>query len=261
MKKFAVIVAILSALILSVAAEGRTIVFLPLDKSPVADECGNTWTAEGPCTISDVNPKTSTVSPRPALQLDGESYLQLDGGIILGGKDFTIDGWAYVDSTSGTWARIFEFNVSERGESNRILLTKGSATLNLYVNSSYKTIDGYMDELFHFACVYDHAKGSVSLYLNGELKDSVDVKLQPRKYSLAYVGKSAGSEPLLVGYVYGFRVTDGEALWKDSFTPPEQYSFVPPMGANLPAGNGTQFMCPCCKYFLEHYGGQLPASK
>ncbi len=97
----------MSALILYAAAEARTIVLLPLDKSPIADECGNTWTAEGSCVISDVNPKTSTVSPRPALQLDG--------GIILGGKDFTIDGWAYVDSTSGTWSRIFDFNVSERG--------------------------------------------------------------------------------------------------------------------------------------------------
>lgn len=252
MRKFLVISLIVCVLMYSASAYARTAVMLRLDKTPIIDECGNSWTSEGACAISDVNPKTSTVSPRDALQFDGESYLQMDNGIILGGKDFTIDGWAYVDSTCGNFARIFEFNVADLSEANRVLLCRVNSGVNLYVNAGrIISVDGLIDELFHFACVYEHEKGTVSLYINGELKESLEIKLQPRKYARAYLGKSAYSDPLFIGYIYSFRVTDDEALWKENFTPPAQVIISKVnQGDN---NNNMMCPCPCCRYFMENY--------
>ena len=74
--------------------------WLSFNTSPTEDVKLNNWEAFGNPTISTTNAINGK-----ALQLDGQSYLKLSG-IELGGKDFFIDGWVYVDSSSPANARI-----------------------------------------------------------------------------------------------------------------------------------------------------------
>jgi len=184
------------------------------------DSAGNTWTPTGKPVISDINPK-GAASLRPALQLDGKSFLQAEGGISLGGKDFTIDGWAFIDTNCGSYGRIFEFNTEARGSKNLILSRYGGGSdLIFQADNNNKSVAYCVDKLFHFAYVYEDAKETVSLYINGKLQGSIKAKLPERKYELAYIGKSSwDSDGLFVGYIYDFRITDGQALWTENFTP------------------------------------------
>ena len=248
MKKFAVILAFISVILTAsyANAQARTIVMLHFDKSPLTDECGGTWKAEGNPVISDVNPKTSAVSPRNVLQLDGESYLQKENGIILGGKDFTIDGWVYIDSTCHTqWARIFEFNTSENGTANRILLCRHGGGPCFAVNDRiFDDIRGYIDEAFHFACVYEHEKKTISFYINGELKGKIETGIPARKYNLAYIGRSAANDPVFTGAVWEFRVTEGAALWTENFA-------LQSAATIKPSQNAHAITCPYCGSHLK----------
>ncbi len=218
MKKF-LSIALIFVFIISLAAEAS--VTLKFDSSPTQDDSGNAWKAEGKPIVSMINSK-GAASLRPALQLDGKSYLQAEGGISLGGKDFTIDGWAFIDTSCGSYGRIFEFNVEPKSSKRIMLARYGSGNdLVFYADGESKTASYCVDKLFHFAYVYDDEKELVSLYVNGELKNTIKIKIPARKYDVAYIGKSSwDSDGMFVGYIYDFKVTDGQALWKDKFTPP-----------------------------------------
>ena len=118
MKKIFVL-ALISIISFCFAAEASVMLTFNND---LTDGGGNTWKAEGKPAVSTINPK-GAASLRPALQLDGKSYLQAEGGISLGGKDFTIDGWAFIDTNCGSYGRIFEFNTEAKG-SKRIMLAR-----------------------------------------------------------------------------------------------------------------------------------------
>ena len=88
------------------------IAYLPFDESATQDLCGNEWTAVGNPTISD-----------GALQIQSGQYLTCDEPLTLGGQDFTICGWAYMDSKTANYGCIFEFKVQD-GNNWRLELTK-----------------------------------------------------------------------------------------------------------------------------------------
>ncbi|MBQ7197315.1 MAG: hypothetical protein IJS40_07900 [Synergistaceae bacterium] len=219
MKKF-LFLTLIFIFTLSLAADASII--LHFDSSPTQDDGGNTWKTEGKPTVSMTNPR-GAASLRPALQLDGKSSLQAEGGISLGGKDFTIDGWAFIDTNCGSYGRIFEFNTEAKG-SKRIMLSRYGSGSDLVFDADgkTKTVSQCVDKLFHFAYVYEDEKELVSFYINGKLKDTIKIKLPERKYEISYIGKSSwDSDGAFVGYIYEFRVSDGQALWKDKFTPPD----------------------------------------
>ncbi len=97
-----------------------------------------------------------------------------------------------MDSKCGLYGRIFEFNASAES-GTRILLYRqdSSQSIDFDVHGSYKIIDGYANRLFHFAYVYEHDKGKVSIYLNGVLQATFARKLPAMKYALSYLGKSS----------------------------------------------------------------------
>ena len=217
MRKF-LSVALIFVFVMSLAAEAS--VTLRFDSSPTQDDSGNTWKAEGKPIISTINPK-GAASLRSALQLDGKSYLQAPDGISIGGKDFTIEGWAFIDTSCGTYGRIFEFNVEPKGGKRIMLSRYGSGSdIALDVDGNSRNVGPFVDKLFHFAVVYDDEKELVSFYVNGELQDTIKIKVPARKYDIAYIGKSSwDSDGAFVGYIYDLRISD-EALWTENFTPP-----------------------------------------
>ncbi len=77
------------------------VIYLPFD-SDINDLCGGTWTATGNPSIVD-----------GALNLDGSSYLERDGGITLGGQDFTIR--IYVNPSSDNNGTAFDISDDEDG--------------------------------------------------------------------------------------------------------------------------------------------------
>ena len=200
---------------------GNVISMLHFNNSAIRDEAGNSWTAYGSPVVVNFDFHSA-----PVLQLDGNSYLKMDNGITLGGRDFTIDGWAFMNSNSGSYARIFEFNSSAQSNKRLIICRQGTSNnIDFNVNTTDKIISGYMDKIFHFAYVYEHNKGLVSLYINGQLQATISANLPSTKYNVAYIGKSSWShDGLFNGYIDEFRVVDGAALWTSNFNPPTHYS-------------------------------------
>ncbi|MBR1397843.1 MAG: hypothetical protein IJ563_09970 [Selenomonadaceae bacterium] len=200
---------------------GNVISMLHFNNSAIRDEAGNSWSSYGTPAVVNVD-----FNFAPVLQLDGRSYLQMDNGITLGGRDFTIDGWAFISSNSGSYARIFEFNTAVQSNKRLILSRYGTSNnIDFNVNTTNKIISGYIDRIFHFAYVYEHNKGLVSLYINGQLQATINANLPINKYNIAYIGKSSWNrDGLFNGYIDEFRVVDGAALWTSNFNPPTHYS-------------------------------------
>ncbi|MBR4382775.1 MAG: hypothetical protein IKP64_04380, partial [Selenomonadaceae bacterium] len=97
-------------------------VWLPFDESTTADKCGNSWTATGSPTISN-----------GALQFSANNqYLSMDGGITLGGKDFTIRGKFNMSSSSEGHCRIFSLHNAASTTTGCINLARSSSNASLY---------------------------------------------------------------------------------------------------------------------------------
>ncbi len=79
-------------------------VWLPFNSSTTEDICGNGWTAVNNPTVAATNAVSGN-----ALQLSGGAYLQTASKILIGGQDFTVDFWAYGNSSQVRWAGIFAF--------------------------------------------------------------------------------------------------------------------------------------------------------
>ena len=197
-------------------AEAKTLVMLHFDKAVAKDDAGNTWTAYGTPTISEKNKSLGN-----GLQLDGKSYLEMKNGITLGGQDFTIEGWAYIDPKCGYYGRIFEINASAQSPNRMILCKQGnSQNLDLNVNTIDKIIPNYTGKTFHFAYIYEHNKKLISLYLNGKLTETISATLNRQKYNLVYLGKSSwGCDGLFVGMIDEFKIIDNKAVYTSNFTP------------------------------------------
>ena len=203
-------------------------VWLPFDNSPTEDLCGNSWTAYNSADISSANSFNGK-----ALQLSGEyktnsdlgQYLSLDAGITLGGKDFTIDGWSFMDSSIGSYARLFAIFIEFRTNGNKALRLErsGSGIFLGYDGSSTSTSSNVKGTLFHFAVVYEHSKTLLTFYVNGEKVGTISKEFPETTYTYCYIGRAnykASDTYYYKGTIDEFRVVDGEALWTENFTPP-----------------------------------------
>jgi len=103
--------------------------WLPFDKTVTQDVLLNNWTAYG-------NPELSTNSKNgKALQLDGSSYLISDD-IELGGQDFCVRMWVYVDPASPANARICTIYDPDNGYQLLSIQRDGTSNkLKIWVNA------------------------------------------------------------------------------------------------------------------------------
>lgn len=206
-------------------------VWLRFNESATADECGNSWTAYNSPTISTANAINGN-----ALQLSGGyktnselgQYLALDGGLTLGGQDFTIDFWSFMDSGIGSYARPFAIFNSFGSNSNKALLLElsGTGLLMCYDGSSTSVKTGLKGTLFHAAIVYEHSKSLLSFYINGTKVGTISKNFTETAYTYCFIGRAnykAGDTYYYKGTIDEFRIFDGVALWTDNFTPPTDY--------------------------------------
>lgn len=100
-----------------------------------------------------------------SLYLSGDSRLESNREIELGGKDFCIDGWVYIENISDNiLSSIFEF------ENVKLLFNNLESTLKFQINNDYYPLSGiWSGILFHFALVFKLSdNNSLTLYLNGQ---------------------------------------------------------------------------------------------
>lgn len=215
--------------------------WLRFDESATKDFIAdNQWQVYGNPTISTTN----AISGK-ALQLDGNSFLKLPN-IELGGRDFTIDCFAYINSTSPSNARLFSL-INSSNSNYFITVRKSSSNsnrVNVWANSyaDYsQNTGGNVDNTqtatnkrVHIAIVYKHTSSSPSyLYLcvDGYVQRLNPNMTMPPSYNRGTFNLFLGAQPDgtqgLIGSIDEFRIYDGVALFTSgsNFTPPDVASY------------------------------------
>lgn len=211
--------------------------WLRFDESATKDFIAdNQWQIYGNPTISETNALNGK-----ALQLDGSTYLKLSD-IELGGRDFTIDCFAYINSTSPSNARLFSL-INSSNSNYFITVRKSSSNsnrVNVWANSyadysqnSGGNVDNTQtatNKRVHIAIVYKHTSSSPSyLYLcvDGYVQRLNPNMTMPPPYNRGTFNLVLGAQPDgtqgLIGAVDEFRIYDGANYWTSgsNFTPPD----------------------------------------
>ncbi len=212
-------------------------VWLPFDESTTLDKCGNTWTTSGTPTISATNAISGN-----ALQLNGSSYLRTEN-IELGGQDFSIDGWLYMNSTTPAQACIVLLEKelgcplltigkgSNYPERLRIGVTPTSDVSTSPADSSYRSAITNVEvanKRVHFELDYQFNEQVLKFYINGVRSITLTnvARFERRNFTLTigYFYRTWGSDEsrdyYFKGYLDEFRIFDGLVLHTDDFTPP-----------------------------------------
>ena len=194
-------------------------VYLPFDLSTTEDLKGNEWTAYGSPTIQDTQ-----------LNLPGSSsYLAMDGGITLGGQNFTIRGKFNMDSAAGKWCRIFEIFNTSGSEADAIRLARDNtnSTLNFGCFDKSGTCSITLGKTYDFECCYVHSTGKFYFFLDGVLKVTLSVTIPQTTFDYCWLGRSNySSDGYFVGSIDEFQIFDGVALHMEDFTPPTDNDYV-----------------------------------
>lgn len=196
--------------------------------NPYEDECNNTWQVTGnPELVYEENEYMSEhVISFP--NNSERNYLLLEKEIVLGGDiDFTIDGWAYIDSQTAQYGRIFDFRTKnstsdsprfefcKRGSSNSIQC----AAFNL-LSFNY-IVDGFVGVWFHFALVYTHDTNKLIFYTHGKKKFENTVNFTETHFKYFYLGgtdpKYSPNDTQLVGKIAWFRLSTTARWTEDEY--------------------------------------------
>lgn len=196
-----------------VYAESKKIIELKFDdeNDPYKDECGNIWNNnKSPGLYDTTNPKNTFDDFNKSLSVSGGQYLVTANPIALGGQDFTIEFYAYANSSQTSWACFFSFGTNGN---NSIFFARrndySGLRLEFYNKGTLDISDlTYIGVYQHYAFVYFHETKKVDIYINGILKYSLTLSsqfTQIEKYM--YIGRTAyGSSQYFNGYIDNFKV-------------------------------------------------------
>ena len=198
--------------------------WLPFDFSATQDFTGRTWTATGNPTVASSLQKSAA-----ALQLDGSSYITSTGDFSIGRQDFTIDGWAYLDSSGMTLRRfIFEFYNEAKNNIFALYSNKTGTQLSLLLKINgdnavwQSTASPIKNSLFHFALAYTHSTNKLTLYINGKTVYSVTVTALNNivPFPEANIGYARSHDAYWKGSIDEFRFYNGEVFYSAPFSVP-----------------------------------------
>lgn len=217
---------------------------LSFDSAATTDSVGKlTWTAVGSPTVNTTNARFTK-----GLILNGSSYIKSTTGIVLGGRDFTVDCWFYSDaqSTGNDFYMIFcghkGSDTEYKNTDNHFGTFYGNYNYRIagnpftWVSSSGRYSDLANSKHVHVAFVYQHATHTTKIYMNGkEISPGTnsDTSVPVSKFHTIAIGYSPLGQYHLNTSVYGnyfkgtiddFKITNGVALWKANFTPPTRAS-------------------------------------
>lgn len=217
---------------------------LHFDSDAVTDSAGKlTWTTIGSPTVNTTNAKFTK-----GLILNGSSYIKSTTGIVLGGRDFTIDCWFYTDaeSTGNDFYMIFSghkgTDTQYQNNENHFGVFYGNFNKRIgaspfgWISSSGRDSDFANSKFAHVALVYQHAIHTTKIYMNGvELSPGTNTSTSVplSKFHTLAIGYSPLGQYHLGTSIYGkyfngtideFKITNGAALWTSNFTPPTRPS-------------------------------------
>lgn len=190
--------------------------WLTFNHSPTEDAKGNTWTTYGNPTIGTANAINGN-----ALQLDGQSYIKLSN-VTLGGQDFEIDCWVYVDSSSPNNARILNIANPTSGcyllsiRKNADDATKLDIWYNMYNDVSYD--NGYtkvssavsVGTRVHLKLIYRYNDRILSLCINDQRVVNVTSAVQYNRQNFdIYLGANSSGSKGLIGSIDEVAIYDG----------------------------------------------------
>ena len=189
--------------------------------SAMSDSTGNIWNLENGAAVSATNAKFGN-----ALQLTGSSnaYIELSGGITLGGSDFTIDWWGVMNSTTGNYGRMVNIFNAMNSNTDGIYFCKQSTTSAAHVrwtaSVSVTNIAYTFGTLHHHALVYVHAENKGYLFIDGVLTNTTTVTIPAVLRKYCWLGSNnMTSEGKFDGTIDEFRISN-VARWTADFTPP-----------------------------------------
>lgn len=227
--------------------DSYTVALCHFTSSPTADDCGNTWSVIG--TPAIINGE---------LSLDGSSYLQLDGGIDIGGQDFTVEAWVCHRQYSG-YRRIW--HIGNTLSKNDITLCNNNTAGTFWWSTNGTNIitgTNYWNQRVHVAQVYKHSEGKSYYYVNGTLVGTTTNTIERYHAQYVWLGRGAYTDAYMVGQIKEFRISDGIARYNHAFPLPAQ---------NFPDGTpSTRYVKDPNTKILLHgdnpyfYSGNTPAT-
>lgn len=186
-----------------------------------------TLTRNGSTAIQRFSPFTPII---PAIDNYYSSYFDgtddcfiADSNPVLAFKtnDFTVEGWYYTTASAdqGLWDNRASSS-STTGIGCRLLITSNTLRIIFYNNTLFTTTQAVpLNQWNHIAIV--RVSGVITAYLNG-------VEMAGGRYGASgnatdtnmRVGKLIDAGYGYNGYISGFRVVNGTAVYNDTFTPP-----------------------------------------
>ena len=168
---------------------------------------------------------------------NSKGYISTSNTITLGGADFTVDFWGYMNSSSLSYAPFFEMKVNTNTSNNqgRITLqrygTNNYLSLLIYNNSSSVLVNNRqmtsinpIGTLRHYAIVYDYKMQTLYFYVDGILIDtitSLNIERLNRYISVGGCRYYSETDQRFIGQIDEFRISDGMQRYTKNFIPPE----------------------------------------
>lgn len=195
------------------------IAWLSFDETTTKDFCGNSWTA----TDDSLEIEDSTARARRGTCLminsfSRGSYLYKNGGITLGGRDFTVPFWSkqFFDGAH----QLFSLNQGDLA--NAIELRTNHDPDEVYLTCFGTTYSATASlNLNHWELDYLHSAGQLLLFVDGSLLLTINATIPATNFTNCWIGQSCDSSvdfnPV---WLDEFMIYDGTALHSANFTPP-----------------------------------------
>jgi len=187
-----------------------------------------TVTANGNAQISTITKKFGSGSFKASINPESDLTIPNNPAISLGGSDWTIEGWVYLNSLRNYNGLVGKrvMDGTENGLGGILILDDGS----LHVTANTEGISGWpvnndvangfvTNQWQHFAVVrsgdtiYGYRDGvqGTPCPISGAITDSTQDMT---------VGSAAATGQFLDGYIDEFRIVKGQALYTENFNPP-----------------------------------------
>lgn len=212
-------------------------VYLPFDTSATEDLTGGTWTA-----TSDLEIENHALKFYAFVQ-----SVKRSGGIILGGKDFTISSKFNMRTLSEGYAHLFSIHQTSGTQNNKIGIDRNNnstTALRIIAAGSGKSFSCSLDATHHIEIDYLHSLSKLLVFVDGALAYTLNnYTLAETNFANCWLGKSNyDNDSSFIGSIDEFIIYDGVALHDANFTPPtaDEYNELK-LALGAPAYFTTEF--------------------
>ena len=201
-------------------------VWLPFDESTTKDLCGNTWTTSTASTVDFDNAINYKAFQNKQAHSQQVHLLTMSESLALGGQSFTIRGWFNLTSYTGLNPGSYLFGLSNTN--GEIFLLRGDSGTWIQLSClgfSTSSVTIARGTTYFYEVVYDHSAGTISLFLDGKIRATLNLRIPRTEFKLG-LGYSFWTSDTPIGSFDEFQVYDGAALHSADFTPPTNLDYI-----------------------------------